>query len=90
VNALDKFLADNGIDLAALVNTNIDLAHSGLLDEHRNVIGAMATVIVLAYEMDQPENFTGAASLLFLLGYRAGQSAPDLSVFSEALSNDKG
>jgi hypothetical protein len=86
---LDEFLAKKGVDLVELVNANVDLAYSGLLDEHENVIGVMATLITLAHSMGQPEDWLGAANLLFLLGYRAGQAAPDLSAFSEALNNDQ-
>lgn len=68
-----------------LTTDNAELANSGLLEEYESDIYAMA-VEMLAHAMtDNLQAFYGAALLLFTQGYKAGQAAPDLSAFEDAL-----
>lgn len=74
-----------GVDVRKLVDENTELANSGLIQEHGKELLALSIIIGVAAVEDKTEDFMGAINLVFLLGYRAGQAAPDLSVFEDAL-----
>lgn len=71
--------------LQTMVDDNFNLIQSGLLDEHDEQINDTTRAMMIYAGASDWTAFHGGARLLFVLGYRAGQAAPDLSVFSEAL-----
>lgn len=88
-NKLDQIMLERyGVDTAKLAEELKDIMDSGTTDEHRSVIKALAIYIAVSHNCGDIASWIGAAMTLFAIGYKAGKSAPDLSVFEDALRGE--